>query len=365
MKQIRFLVLFVFTSALASAQSFGGFPPSTRWRQINTDTARIIYTKGAAQQAERIATLIHRQAADSSFSIGDKVRKVNIVLQSRTTLANGYVALAPFRSEYYLIPSSNVFEFGNLPWYENLAIHEYRHVQQYNNFKNGLSKGLFYLFGEQGQALGNALTVPDWFFEGDAVHAETALTQQGRGRLPYFLSGYNSLWLEGKNYSWQKLRNGSLKDYVPNHYQLGYLLTNYGYLKYGSDFWEKVTKDASAFKGLFYPFQKAVKKYAGVDYKTFRNEALQFYQQKLGEEKEQGVVKTKTVTNYYFPQYISPDSLLYLKRAYNKIPAFYIRDRRGEHRLVATKYQFGRMVQLPQREDRLHGFQHPPKMEPG
>ncbi|HYK56228.1 MAG TPA: hypothetical protein VEV15_07090, partial [Flavisolibacter sp.] len=291
MKRIRLiLALLLVTSITTSAQNFGGFPPSTRWRQINTDTARIIYTKGATQQAERIATLIHRQAADSSFSIGDKVRKVNIVLQSRTTLANGYVALAPFRSEYYLIPSSNVFEFGNLPWYENLAIHEYRHLQQYNNFKNGLSKGLFYLFGEQGQALGNALTVPDWFFEGDAVHAETALTQQGRGRLPYFLSGYNSLWLEGKNYSWQKLRNGSLKDYVPNHYQLGYLLTNYGYLKYGSDFWEKVTKDASAFKGLFYPFQKAVKKYAGVDYKTFRTEALQFYQQKLGEEKEQGVV---------------------------------------------------------------------------
>ena len=333
MKQMRFLVLFFFLSNVVSAQNFGGFPPSTRWRQINTDTARIIFTKDAAPQAERIATLIHRQAGDSSFSIGDKIRKVSIVLHSRTTQANGYVALAPFRSEYYLIPSSNVFEFGNLPWYENLAIHEYRHVQQYNNFKNGLSKGLFYLFGEQGQALGNALTVPDWFFEGDAVHAETALTQQGRGRLPYFLSGYNSLWLEGKNYSWQKLRNGSLKDYVPNHYQLGYLLTNYGYLKYGSDFWEKVTKDASAFKGLFYPFQKAVEKYAGVDYKTFRKEALQFYQQKLGEEKEQGVVKTKTVTNYYFPQYISKDSLLYLKRAYNKIPAFYIKDRRGEHRL--------------------------------
>ena len=66
-----------------------------------------------------------------------------------------------------------------------------------------------------------------------------------------------------------KLRNGSLKDYVPDHYNLGYLLVNYGYEKYGLDFWGKVTKDASAFKGLFYPFQKAIKRHAGVNYQTF------------------------------------------------------------------------------------------------
>jgi hypothetical protein len=336
MKRIRIVLSLavVIVSLKTSAQHFGGFPPSTQWRQINTDTARIIYTRGAEQQAERIASLIHRQAADTAFAIGNRLRKVNIVLQSRTTLANGYVALAPFRSEFYLVPNSNFFEFGNLPWHENLAVHEYRHVQQYNNFRRGLSRGFYYLFGEQGQAFANAITVPDWFFEGDAVHNETAVTQQGRGRLPYFLSGYNSLWLEGKNYSWMKLRNGSLKDYVPDHYQLGYLLTNYGYLKYGSDFWEKVTRDASSFKGLFYPFQKAVKKYAGVDYKTFRKEALNFYKQKLGTGKAPAAARAKTVALYYFPQYISKDSLLYLKRAYNKIPAFYIRDSKGEHRLA-------------------------------
>ncbi|HZI01100.1 MAG TPA: hypothetical protein VEX63_08115, partial [Flavisolibacter sp.] len=209
----------------AGAQEFGGLPPSTRWRQIDTDTARVIFLKGASQQADRIATLIHRAAADTFLNLGERLRKVNVVLQSRTTLANGYVALAPFRSEFFLVPGSNVFDFGNLPWYENLAIHEYRHVQQYNNFRHGVSKAFYYLFGEGGQALANALSVPDWFFEGDAVHAETALTTQGRGRLPLFLSAYNSLWLEDRNYNWMKLRNGSLKDYVPSHYHLGYLLT--------------------------------------------------------------------------------------------------------------------------------------------
>ncbi len=334
MKHKHWLILFLFlTIQSIHAQQFGGFPPSTRWKQINTDTARIIFSPGAEEQAQRIATLIGRVAADTPYALGNRLRKVNIVLHSRTTLANGYVALAPFRSEYYLIPGANVYDFGNLPWQENLAIHEYRHVQQYNNFKHGLSKGFFYLFGEGGQAFANALTVPGWFFEGDAVHSETALTPQGRGRLPYFLSGYNSLWLDHKNYSWQKLRNGSLKDYVPNHYQLGYLLVNYGYLNYSDAFWKDVTSDATAFRGLFYPFQKAISRYAGVDYKTFRKDAFSFYQSKLGSE-ERPQQKSKTVTNYYYPQFIGADTLLYLKSAYNRLPAFYLRTGTGERRIA-------------------------------
>jgi hypothetical protein len=318
----------------AWTQQFGGFRPGTKWKQINTDTVRIIFTEGAEEQANRIATLVHKAAADTPFALGTQLRKVNIVLHSHTTLANGYVALAPFRSEFYLIPGSDVFEFGNLPWYENLAVHEYHHVQQYNNFRNGLSRGFYYLFGEQGLALANALTIPDWFFEGDAVHTETALTQQGRGRLSLFLSGYQSLWLENRRYGWMKLRNGSLKDYVPDHYQLGYLLVNYGYLKYGEEFWKKVTRDASAFKGFFYPFQKAVRKYAGVDYKTFRNDAISFYQKKLDNVKRPDVKKMKTVSDVYFPQFISNDSLLFLRSAYNKLPAFYIRDKNGDEKIA-------------------------------
>lgn len=36
-----------------------------------------------------------------------------------------------------------------------------------------------------------------------------------------------------------KLRNGSYKDYTPDHYMLGYLMTAYGYEKYRGGFLEK------------------------------------------------------------------------------------------------------------------------------
>ena len=315
----------------SSAQQFGGFPPSFKWRQINTDTARIIYTPGARAEAQRIAAILHRMA-DTANQLGNRQGKINVVLHSNTTLANGYVALAPFRSEFYLVPGSNPFEFGNIGWADQLAVHEYRHVQQYNNFNRGLSKAFGVVLGQEGRALANALTVPDWFFEGDAVYAETVLTPQGRGRMPYFLNGFNSLWKEGRNYSWMKLRNGSLKDYVPNHYQLGYLLANYGYLKYGSQFWEKVTQDASAFKGLFYPFQQAIKRHSGVAYKTFRKDALQHYSHEVTKKRD-AQLQRSTVTNYFFPQVIGQDSLLYLKSSYKKLPAFYLSTKEGEKRI--------------------------------
>jgi hypothetical protein len=321
----------------AIAQQFSGNPPSRKWNQINTDTARIIFSPNQEEQALRVASIIHHLARERPLSLGEQMRKINIVLQNQTTIPNGYVGLGPFRSEFFLTPDLNNISQGSIAWHEQLALHEYRHVEQFNNFNNGLSKLVRVISGEDGYSLAINAAVPDWFFEGDAVYQETKLSGQGRGRLPHFLNAYPSLWQAGKKYSWMKLRNGSLKDYVPNHYYLGFLLVNYGREKYGPAFWKEVTQDASAFKGLFYPFQRAVRKYAGVDFKTFRQQAFDYYKTKMGAVPATGdfifPVKKKYVVNYYFPYRPGNDSLLYLKTTYRKRPAFYLKDNAGEHRL--------------------------------
>src|SRR5215216_578423 len=235
-----FALIFVFFSSFSFAQQFGGHPSSVKWKQVNTDTSRIIFPAGLDSSGQHVANLVNYLDRYTYSSIGNRRKKINIVLQPSTTVSNAYVALGPFRSEFQLTPQQNSFELGSLPWIDNLAIHEYRHVQQYNNFNRGLSKAFYILFGEEGQVLANALVVPDWFFEGDAVYQETKVSRQGRGRLPFFFNDYRSLWIGGKNYSWMKLRNGSLRDFVPDHYRLGYLLTAYGYEKYGTGFWKKV-----------------------------------------------------------------------------------------------------------------------------
>jgi hypothetical protein len=348
MRRLLYFTIYILHFTFLNAQQFGGNPPSIKWKQINTDTVKIIFPSGMDSQAQRVSSIVHYLAEHSStnssyaglrsFALGSQLHKINIVLQNQTTIANGYVGLGPFRSEFFLTPVLDNFNEGSIPWSDQLAVHEYRHVMQFNNFRNGLSKLMYHLFGDDGLSLAINAAIPDWFYEGDAVYNETVVTNQGRGRLPLFMNAYPSLWQSGKKYSWMKLRNGSLKDYVPNHYYLGYMLVNYGRDKYGADFWTKVTKDASAYKGLFYPFQKAIKKYAGVDYKTFREQAFDSYKKNIERvavtrDKYLFPVNKNYVTNYYFPYSIGNDSLLYLKTSYRHRPAFYIKNKNGEQRL--------------------------------
>lgn len=336
MRQLFLLVSCAFTAVPLMAQRFGATPPEVNWRQLRSDTATIIYPTGLDSQAQRVARLIHELAATRPVPLGKGLKRVPVVLQNQTTIANGYVGLGPFRSEFYLTPSPDNFSQGSLGWSDQLAIHEYRHVQQFNNFNHGLSRLLHVLFGQEGYALGINASIPDWFYEGDAVYMETLLTEQGRGRLPRFLSAYPSLWRAKKDYSWMKLRNGSLKDYVPDHYRLGYLLVNYGYENYGADFWQKVTRDASAYKGLLYPFQKAIRQHAGVNYRQFLLDAQKWYEQTAADiassmsPGEAGPdpllpLDKKVLTQYLFPYQTNDGALIYLKKANNRRPTFMIR----------------------------------------
>src|SRR6516164_584873 len=127
------LLIMVLCSLQVSGQQFGGTPPSLKWKQINSDTARIIFPKGMEGAAQQVASIIEQLSRYTLPTVGTRQRKIDIVFQTRTTISNGYVQLAPFRSEFELTADQNSFELGSLPWQKQLAIHEYRHVQQYNN----------------------------------------------------------------------------------------------------------------------------------------------------------------------------------------------------------------------------------------
>ncbi|MCX8019514.1 MAG: hypothetical protein N2747_03340 [Chitinophagaceae bacterium] len=329
-----FWLFFLLCHQNGLAQLFGPNPPSLKWLQINTDTVRVIFPPQLDSQAARIASLIHQMAKQYPF-VSDSLRsqkqfnKINIILQHQTTVPNAYVGLGPYRSEFFMTPPVTNHLLGSLPWPDILAIHEYRHVQQMNGFQNGISRIVRYLFGQQAYDLVMNAAVPNWFFEGDAVFMETVLSPQGRGRIPLFTRAYAALWQSGKKYSWMKMRNGSLKDYIPDFYQLGYAMVKYGYLKYGSGFWENVTRDASSFKGIFYPMQKAIKKHSGETYRNFRENAL--LQTRPMELKSfpainyEFRVNRKYVNDYYFPHIAGEDSLVYLKETYRHRPAFYLK----------------------------------------
>ncbi|HXD79416.1 MAG TPA: hypothetical protein VN616_16480 [Puia sp.] len=318
-------------SLQVSAQQFGGNPPSLKWRQIDLNVARIVFPAGLDTAAGRVAAIVSRLNETTLPTIGDSRRKIDIVFQNQTTIANGYVSLAPFRSEFQLTPEQNSFDLGSLPWQEMLAIHEYRHVQQYNNFRVGLSAGLYYLFGEGGQALANSLAVPNWFWEGDAVFQETLVSEQGRGRLPYFFNGYRALWAGNRHYSWMKLRNGSLRDYVPDWYPLGYMLVAYGRQTYGDQFWRRVGHDAAAFRPVLYPLQGAIRRYSGISFPEFRTRALDHFRASCPIDPGAASDRFARTHRHFvadeeFPQFIGRDSLLYMRTTYTRVPAFELLD---------------------------------------
>jgi len=356
---------FLFLFCDVPAQQFGGNPPSVKWNQINTDTVRIIFPQGFETKAQRIANIVHTLQKNYAHTIGDTIRKISIVIQNQTLVSNGYVGLGPYRSEFYTSAPQNPFELGAVSWPDLLAVHEFRHVQQYSNFNKGLSKFARVILGEQGQLVANAAAVPDWFFEGDAVFNETKLTMQGRGVLPFFLASYQSLSLANRHYSFMKMRNGSLRNYVPDHYDLGYLLVSYGRKKYGDNIWHTITDDAARFRPLFYPFQGAVKKHTGISYSAFVNNAMQYYNQEwqtLKNEKPEWYTNTSAVDviNYQFPYRMEDGSLLVVKSSYRHIPAFYKIDADKHEERITVKdispdnyfsYNNGRIVYAASQPD--------------
>ena len=341
------LKLFFFSAILSisvfsflNAQQFGGNASSLKWRQINTPSVRVIFTMGLEEKAKRIADVAAALQTHTLNTIGGNTHKINIVLQSQTIIANAYVGLAPYRSEFYMTPDQDNFSLGSLNWTDNLIIHEYRHVQQYNNFNKGFTKLFGFVLGQEGRALANGITVPDWFFEGDAVFQETLVSEQGRGRMPSFLNEVKSLWQQNKNYSWMKLRNGSLRSLVPNHYPLGYQLVAYGYQQYGNEFWKKVTEDAVKFKGLFYSFNNSIAQHSGKTYKAFREDALNYFKALSLNRKARATVPLNFITpvqknnivSYNFP-YTDGNKIITLKHSYKQIPSFIMLNDESEHKI--------------------------------
>jgi len=334
MKNYHFLLLtfsFLLSPFSLSSQDFGSFPPGIKWYQLKTKGLRVIYPEGLDQQAQRVSGLIRYEDANNRTSIGPRRKHLDLILNNQGVISNGYVATMPFKSEFYTTPPQDNNSLGSNDWLDLLSIHEYRHVLQYTNLRRGLSKIGYILMGEPGWSLFMMLAVPDWFFEGDAVVTETALTTQGRGRIPYFMSQYRSIELDSVRYRYMKARNGSYKDYVPDHYTLGYLLCSYGRETYGNDFWTKVLNRTVWYRGLMYPFADAVLLYTGSMTRGFYREAMNQYRDKWYQEENQlkltpgsAVSKdTKTVTAYRHPVYLPDGELLVHKESYKQTGAIY------------------------------------------
>lgn len=277
-----FLITFFCSFLLSMAQNIGGFSPKLEWKIIDKEDYRILFHPLNKSSAIEFGHYFQTLSANNK-SIGDKRKKIPLVLRHQHTIPNGFVAFTPFRSEIYTTPHPNNFVLGSLDWNYLLALHEYQHVLQMSNSLNGISKWSYFFGGEIFWSSVLGTSVPNWFFEGEAVRAETEMSQQGRWRIPNFFNGYRQMAYEDNFYSFDVARNGSFRKDVPDHYRLGSILV--GYAKDMSDgmFWKTVFHEASAYKSALYPFGRALKRNSGNGIVDFYKKACQAFRNSIPE----------------------------------------------------------------------------------
>ena len=309
-------------------------PPSIRWHQVRTPNFRVIFPEGFEGQATRMANTLEHIRLPESRSLGTPSAPLPVILQNRSSVSNGFVALGPRRSEFYTMSTQNYNFLGTNDWLNLLASHEYRHMSQYNHANRGFNKLISIVSGQEALAGMSFLAAPQWFWEGDAVATETAFTHSGRGRIPEFDLVFRTNLLERKDFGYNKQYLRSYKHNIPDHYVLGYHMVSYLRKTSGkADIWGAVSGRAWSvpFKPL--TFSSAVHRNSGSYLNRYYSRmaadlksAWEQYLSRLTFTPYEIISKRKNrvYTDYSYPQYLSNGRIVALKSGLADIPTLVV-----------------------------------------
>ncbi len=343
MKRYFLIITFISFSYLLSAQYYavGEDPSGISWQQINTSNFQIIYPSGFEVKAQRMALVLEKVYGYAGYSLQHKPRKISVILHTETVRSNGFAAWAPARVELFTTPHQEIYAQD---WLEQLAIHEFRHIVQIDKIDSKLPGIFKFIFGEQATALAIGAYVPFWFLEGDAVVAETALSNSGRGRVPSFTMELKAQSVEKGIYSYDKAYLGSFKDYIPDYYQLGYQIVAGVKSKYGSDSWSKVLNWVARKPLSVNAFSRGLKEVTGKSqtglYDTIfaelqnswkiKDQALQKTEFELITKPKQGFA------TYKYPYPVSDSTYFAVKYSLDELTRFVLIDKKGEEKTIFT-----------------------------
>ncbi len=298
-------------------------PTSAKWYQIQTPGFRVLFLKGFETQAQRMANTLETIRVPEAKGMNTLPKRIPIVLQNLSAQSNGFVALAPRRSEFYAMPSQNYNFIGGVEWMNMLAVHEYRHVAQFQRSITGFNKLLFYVFGQEAVAAMSYISAPQWFWEGDAVATETAFTPGGRGRMPNFDLVFRTNLLEGRAFNYNKQYLRSYKNFIPNHYVLGYNMVSHLRRQTGqANSFGNIARRTWALPFIPFAFSTSVKKEVSytvpVLYKKMTSDLKSEYEKQLNEIELtpfENVTfrKNETYTDYLYPQVLDSGFIVALK----------------------------------------------------
>jgi hypothetical protein len=332
----------LFSNSNAQFYSGGDDPSYIRWNQIRTDHFKVIYPSDFVSEARRLTSLLEFYYEKNSAGLNHQPAKFPVILHNHSVYTNGFVAVAPKRMELITTPASDSYSQEH---FEQLVLHEFRHVVQVDKLNQSVTRVMKYILGEQAQGAVAGL-MPFWYLEGDAVDAETVLSNSGRGRQPSFERGIKAILLENnKMYSYEKSYYGSYRDFVPSHYAYGYQMVAHARQKYGNDIWTKMVDFTAKNPYTLYPFYFGLKKYTGLSKSGLYKETIRTLKEHWIEQYESRFLSDYTVinstacrdfTSYQFPAYINDSLIFALKSGIDQIDKFILIDRKGREKAFFT-----------------------------
>ena len=249
------IVLLLYKTGSAQYFSLGQDPASTKWRQAKTEHFRIIYPDSFEKQSLYIVNALEVVYGPESSGLKAYPKRIPVIIHDQSVYSNALVPYAPRRMELYTTPPQDT---EAQDWLDQLVLHEFRHVVQYQKINQGFTHVLSWFFGQQIIAGVYGLFAPFWFIEGDAVVIETAMSKSGRGRVPAFEMPVRAQFLEKKIYNYDKATHGSFKDFTPNRYELGYQMVAYTRQQYGKNAWNKSLDLTAKYPFMIVPFSQGL-----------------------------------------------------------------------------------------------------------
>ena len=159
--------------------------------------------------------------------------------------------------------------------------------------------------------------------EGDAVFAESVLTQSGRGRTPSFQKQLKALMVETKQFcKYDKILNGSYRDFVPDNYQSGFQMVTWALAKKDPQVWNKALKFTAEQPFTLNPVNISLSRSLGLRKKTLWNETYDTLRTIWTKEVRKNNPEVYEVANpdkhgkyinYYSPVYAGTDSIIAIK----------------------------------------------------
>ncbi len=312
----------------AQFYEYGQDPSSLKWKRIDTPHFKIIFPEDFTIASQRIAYSLERNLVANSSQLEHDPSKIPLIIHNQAVYSNAFVTWAPKRMEFYTFPDPDLYA---IDWLHELCLHEYRHVIQIDKVNQGFTKFLSVFLGQQANGL-IAGTTPLWYIEGDAVNAETKLSNTGRGRLPSFEMELKAHLLSGiKPYSFSKAYLGSYKDFVPDYYRLGYQMVSYARKNYGDDYWAGALDYIGKFPFLVSPYYFYSKKVTGKGQRVMYKNTMEYLDDKWSKSEEIrkpetpeifNKRKTKKYRSYSHPVFLTDSSVIALKTGINIVPRF-------------------------------------------